>query len=111
VIGYDTVYALQDREDDALVGVNSSARRLGRHARGGVAVFYLLALVLWAGAFWALRPQWLTLIALVPVALHLAGQVARLQPDDGEIALAIFRSNRFAGLLMFLACLVVGTSL
>jgi 4-hydroxybenzoate polyprenyltransferase len=47
VIGYDTVYALQDREDDALVGVKSSARRLGRHARGGVAAFYLLALVLW----------------------------------------------------------------
>ncbi|HZG44814.1 MAG TPA: 4-hydroxybenzoate octaprenyltransferase [Allosphingosinicella sp.] len=111
VIGYDTVYALQDREDDALVGVKSSARRLGRHARGGVAAFYLLALVLWAGAFWSLRPQGLALAPLVPMAVHLMAQVARLRPEDGGNSLATFRSNRFAGLLMFLACLVVGTSL
>ena len=110
VIGYDTVYALQDKEDDALVGVKSSARALGRHARTGVAVLYLLALVLWAAAFWTLRPQWLGLIPLAPMAAHLASQVARLDPDDGAQALATFRSNRFAGLLMFLACLVVGTT-
>jgi 4-hydroxybenzoate polyprenyltransferase len=111
VIGYDTVYALQDREDDALVGVKSSARRLGRHARTGVALCYGLALLLWCAAFWWLRPQWLALVPLLPMALHLAGQVARLKPDDGASALASFRSNRFAGLLMFLACLVVGTTL
>jgi len=111
VIGYDTVYALQDREDDALVGVKSSARRLGKHARTGIAICYLLALALWATAFWWLRPQWLALIPLIPMALHLAGQVIWLKPDDGASALATFRSNRFAGLLMFLACLVVGTSL
>jgi 4-hydroxybenzoate polyprenyltransferase len=111
VIGYDTVYALQDREDDALAGVKSSARRLGRHAQAGVAVCYVLALALWAGAFWALRPQWLALLPLLPMALHLMGQVAGLRTDDADSALATFRSNRFAGLLMFLACLVVGTSL
>jgi 4-hydroxybenzoate polyprenyltransferase len=111
VIGYDTVYALQDREDDALVGVKSSARRLGRHARGGVAACYAAALLLWGAAFWWLRPQWLGLLTLVPMALHLIGQVIRLNPDDGASALAVFRSNRFAGLLMFLACLTVGTSL
>ena len=111
VIGYDTVYALQDREDDAMVGVKSSARRLGRHARAGVATFYLLASGLWAASFWSLRPQWLALAPLLPMALHLALQVARLRPEDGDSALATFRSNRFAGLLMFLACLVVGTSL
>jgi len=111
VIGYDTVYALQDREDDALAGVKSSARRLGRHARLGIAICYALALALWAGAFWALRPQWLALVPLAPMALHLIGQVARLRPEDGDSALATFRSNRFAGLLMFLACLAVGTSL
>jgi 4-hydroxybenzoate polyprenyltransferase len=110
VIGYDTVYALQDREDDALVGVKSSARALGRHARAGIAACYALALLLWAGAFWTLRPQLLGLLALAPVAIHLAAQVIRLRPDDGAAALAIFRSNRFAGLLMFLACLVVGTT-
>ena len=110
VIGYDTIYALQDREDDALVGVKSSALALGRHARLGVALFYLAALGLWSAAFWALRPQWLALTPLLPMALHLMLQVARLKPDDGASALAAFRSNRFAGLLMFLACLVVGTT-
>ncbi|WP_166038258.1 4-hydroxybenzoate octaprenyltransferase [Sphingosinicella sp. YJ22] len=110
VIGYDTVYALQDKEDDALVGVKSSARALGRHARFGIAICYLLALALWAAAFWTLRPQWLGLVALVPMAAHLALQVIRLNPDDGTQALATFRSNRFAGLLMFLACLVIGTT-
>jgi 4-hydroxybenzoate polyprenyltransferase len=76
-----------------------------------VAVCYALALLLWSGAFWSLRPQGLALLALLPMAVHLALQVARLRPDDGGSALATFRSNRFAGLLMFLACLVVGTSL
>lgn len=110
VVGYDTIYALQDREDDALVGIRSSARRLGRHARAGIAGFYALALALWACSLWTVRPDGLSLVALLPMALHLAWQVARLDPDDAGDALAKFRSNRFAGLLMFLACLVVGTS-
>jgi 4-hydroxybenzoate polyprenyltransferase len=110
VIGYDTVYALQDREDDALVGVRSSALALGRHARAGVAISYLAALVLWAIALWRVRPDGLALVALAPTAIHFAWQVAALKPEDGLDALEKFRSNRFAGLLMFLACLVVGTS-
>lgn len=59
---------------------------------------------------WTVRPEPLALAALLPLALHLAWQVAALRPDDGADALAKFRSNRFAGLLMFLACLVVGTA-
>ena len=110
VIGYDTIYALQDKEDDALVGVKSSALALGRHARAGIAVFYLLALLLWAAAVWRERPDGLALVALLPMAVHLLWQAASLKPDDGADALVQFRSNRFAGLLMFLACLVVGTS-
>ena len=110
VIGYDTVYALQDREDDALVGVKSSALALGHHARLGVAFCYLVALLLWGGAFKALRPETYALLALLPLALHLFWQVATLKPENGGDALAKFRSNRFAGLLMFLACLVVGTA-
>ncbi|HEY0085397.1 MAG TPA: 4-hydroxybenzoate octaprenyltransferase [Allosphingosinicella sp.] len=110
VIGYDTIYALQDREDDALVGVRSSALALGRFARAGVAVFYALALALWAAALWRERSDGLALAALLPMALHFIWQVASLRAEDGGDALAKFRSNRFAGLLMFLACLVVGTS-
>jgi 4-hydroxybenzoate polyprenyltransferase len=111
VVGYDTIYALQDREDDALIGVRSSARALGRHVRGGTAAFYALALLAWGGAVWLVRLDPLALAALLPVAVQLGWQVATLRPDDGGGALARFRSNRFAGLLMFLACAVVGTRL
>jgi 4-hydroxybenzoate polyprenyltransferase len=110
VIGYDTIYALQDREDDALAGVRSSALALGRHARTGVAVCYAIALALWAAALWRVRPDGLAMAALLPMAAHLCWQAARLRPEDGDDALAKFRSNRMAGLILFLACLVVGTS-
>jgi 4-hydroxybenzoate polyprenyltransferase len=110
VIGYDTIYALQDREDDELVGVKSSARALGRFARAGVAVCYGLALLLWAFAFRQVRVEYYALLALAPLAIQLFWQVATLRPRDGDDALAKFRSNRFAGFLMFLACLVVGTA-
>ncbi|MFT4026683.1 MAG: 4-hydroxybenzoate octaprenyltransferase [Novosphingobium sp.] len=110
VIGYDTIYALQDVEDDALVGIRSSARRLGAKVRGGVAGFYAGALGLWALAFWLLRPDWVALVALAPVALHLAWQAITLEPRDGANALARFRANRFAGLLLALACWVVGNA-
>lgn len=109
-VGYDTIYALQDVEDDALAGVKSSARALGPRARTGVAICYALAVLLWAMAFWTMRPQLLALLALLPVALHLGWQAAGIRRDDGADALRRFRSNRFAGLLLFLGCLVVGSS-
>lgn len=110
VVGYDTLYAIQDIEDDALVGVKSSARRLGDKAPIGVAIFYALALLLWGAAIWTVRPDWLALATLVPAALHLANQAVRADPKDGELALRLFRSNRTCGLLVFLAVLVVGLS-
>ena len=72
--------------------------------------FYLGALVCWVAAIWLTRPDPVALAALLPVALHFAWQVATLVPDDGDNALARFRSNRFAGFLMFAACFVVGVS-
>ena len=110
VIGYDTIYALQDREDDALIGIRSSALRMGTHVRGGVAAFYAAAVVLWAFAFWLLRGDTIALVALLPMAAHLGWQVTALRPGDGADALAKFRSNRFAGLLFAAACYVVGTT-
>ncbi len=110
VIGYDTLYAIQDVEDDALVGVKSSARRLGDQAPLGIAVFYALALVLWGAAIWSVRPDWLALLALLPAAVHLANQALRADPKDGEGALRLFRSNRNCGLLVFLGLLAVGLS-
>jgi 4-hydroxybenzoate polyprenyltransferase len=110
VIGYDTLYAIQDIEDDALVGVKSSARRLGGSAAVGVAIFYAIALTLWGAAIWRVRPDWLAMLALAPAAIHLASQALRADPRDGEQALRLFRSNRTCGLLVFLAMLVVGLS-
>ena len=110
VVGYDTIYALQDREDDALVGVKSSARALGRQARLGIALFYMTAVGFWMIAIWTVRSDALAQLALLPAAGHLFWQVVTLRKDDPANALDKFRTNRFAGLLMFLACLVVGTS-
>jgi 4-hydroxybenzoate polyprenyltransferase len=110
VVGYDTIYAIQDIEDDALVGVKSSARRLGDKVSLGVTVFFATALFFWGLAIWFVRPDWLALVALVPAALHLGNQAMRVDPKDGEGALRLFRSNRTAGLLVFLAMLVVGLS-
>ncbi|WP_341631736.1 4-hydroxybenzoate octaprenyltransferase [Sphingomonas agri] len=110
VIGYDTLYAIQDKEDDALIGVKSSARRLGKHAPAGIAIFYAIALLLWGAAVWNVRPDWVALLTLVPAALHLANQALRADPDDGDLALRLFRSNRSFGLLLFFAMLVVGLS-
>lgn len=113
-MAYDTIYALQDREDDALVGIGSSALSFGGHVRIGVAGLYTFAVACWAADFWMLRGGgaggWLALAALWPVALHFLWQVGTLKQDDGGNALARFRSNRLAGLLMALACLVVGNA-
>ena len=111
VVGYDTIYALQDIEDDVLAGVKSSARAMGAYVRPGVSALYVVAVALWGAALWSVRPDPLVLVALIPAALHLAWQVATLNPDDGDGALARFRANRYAGLLMFAACFVVGTTL
>ena len=110
VVGYDTLYAIQDKEDDALVGVKSSARRLGERARTGIAIFYAISLLLMGAAMWSVRPEWLALLALFPAALHLSWQVASVDPNDGDLALRLFRSNRVFGLLVFLGMLVVGLS-
>ncbi|HEY1125914.1 MAG TPA: 4-hydroxybenzoate octaprenyltransferase [Sphingobium sp.] len=108
-IGYDTIYALQDKEDDALVGIKSSALAMGGHVRAGVGLCYGLALLLWGAAFWMTAQVTLALVALLPVGLHFSWQVAFLK-QDGADPLAKFRSNRFAGLLIFAACVAVGSA-
>lgn len=110
VIGYDTIYAVQDMEDDAMVGIRSSARALGKAIRPGVALFYALAVAGWGAALWLVRPDPLALVALLPAALHLSWQALTLDAADGRNALARFRANRTTGLLLFLACATVGTT-
>ncbi|WP_291832258.1 UbiA family prenyltransferase, partial [Brevundimonas sp.] len=105
-LGYDTIYALQDIEDDAMVGVKSSARRLGSNVRLGVGVFYLLAVVFaaLAGLLAGLGP--LFYVGLTGYALHLSWQTRSIRPDDGPFALALFKSNREAGLVLLLAIIL-----
>ena len=108
VVGYDTLYAIQDKEDDALVGVRSSALRLGSKAPQAIGICYLVALLLWGAAVWEVRPDWVALLTLLPAAFHLANQALRADPKDGDLALTLFRSNRTCGFLVFGAMLVVG---
>lgn len=110
IIGYDTIYALQDREDDALVGIRSSALRMGSKVQSGVALFYAAAVALWGLGIWLLRPDWIALLTLIPVTLHLFWQIATLDPEDPANPLDRFRSNRWAGALMAMACFVVGNA-
>lgn len=101
VIGYDTIYAHQDREDDALIGVKSTARLFGARTKPMLTVFYTLAVALigaaglWAGAGLAF------LAGLALFAAHLGWQVYRLDIDDSDLCLRLFTSNRDAGLILF----------
>jgi 4-hydroxybenzoate polyprenyltransferase len=105
-LGYDTIYALQDIEDDAMVGVKSSARRLGGKVRDGVGLFYLatVLLTLGAGATAGLGP--LFYVALLPWAAHLARQVRDVRVDDPALALRLFKSNRDAGAILLVAIIL-----
>lgn len=104
-LGYDTIYAHQDKEDDALVGVKSSALALGRRTPEFVALFYgaMVALLASAGALAGMRAGFF--LMLVPVVLHLGWQVLGLRIDEPADCLRRFRSNRDLGLLVFLAIL------
>lgn len=103
VFGYDTIYAVQDMEDDRAVGVRSSALGLGRHLRIGVGIAYGLAVAGLAVGFLALLGGGIWMAGLALMAVHLAWQVRRLDATDPGLALRLFKSNRDAGL-----CLVAG---
>ena len=103
-LGYDTIYALQDIEDDALAGIKSSARKLGPQLRRGVAMFYSACSLCAAPLVWS-SPVASVVWALFTV--HLAWQIRRLRTDDAARALALFKSNREAGLLLFAALAVL----
>lgn len=107
-LGYDTIYALQDIEDDAMIGVKSSARRLASAVRPGVAVFYGLAVLLAALTGLSANLGPLFWIGLIAYAAHLARQVVRLDRNDGALALKLFKSNREAGLIL-LAAIALGS--
>jgi 4-hydroxybenzoate polyprenyltransferase len=103
-LGYDTIYAIQDLEDDALAGVKSSARRLGPQAPLAILGFYLasLALLLATGAAAGLGPAFY--LALIAYGVQLLfSQARKVRTDDPAGALRLFKSNSWAGLILVLA--------
>jgi 4-hydroxybenzoate polyprenyltransferase len=101
VIGYDTIYAHQDRDDDALIGVKSTARLFGENTKPMLSAFYALAVLLIAAACLSAGAGVLTFIGVALFAVHLAWQVVRLNVNDPALCLVLFKSNRDAGLILF----------
>ena len=99
---YDTIYAYQDVEDDALIGVKSTARRFGDRPRHWLRGFAAATVILMSAAIVTALPALPATAALLGVwamALHLGWQLSRLDIDDPATCLALFRANRMAGLL------------
>jgi 4-hydroxybenzoate polyprenyltransferase len=101
VIGYDTIYAHQDAEDDALIGIKSTALLFGARTRPALSAFYGLAVVLIGLALALCGAGFLAWIGLAVFAVHLVWQIRRLEIGDPALCLRIFKSNRDAGLLLF----------
>ena len=101
MIGYDTIYAHQDAEDDALIGIKSTALLFGARTRPALVAFYALAVVLIGAALALAGARWPAWIGLAAFAAHLVWQIARLDIADPALCLRVFKSNRDAGLLLF----------
>jgi 4-hydroxybenzoate polyprenyltransferase len=106
VIGYDTIYAHQDAEDDALIGIKSTARLFGARTHLALVLFYGIAVALIGAALFSAGAHVVAWIGLVAFAAHLGWQVRRLEISDPALCLRVFKSNREAGLLL-VACLLV----
>ncbi len=108
VIGYDTIYALQDKEDDALAGVHSTALLFGERAKILVGICYAIATAFFAAAFYFAEVEIVGFIGLGLGAAHLAWQVTTLDTENPDRCLRLFRSNRDYGWIIFLAIVVDG---
>jgi 4-hydroxybenzoate polyprenyltransferase len=101
VIGYDTIYAHQDREDDALIGIKSTALLFGPHTKPMLALFYAGAVILIGAAGFSAGAGLVFALGLFAFAAHLAWQIVRLDISDPDNCLAVFKSDRDAGLILF----------
>jgi 4-hydroxybenzoate polyprenyltransferase len=106
VIGYDTIYAHQDREDDALIGIKSTALLFGERTKPMLGWFYGLAIILIGVAGLIAGAGAVFAIGLLAFAAHLGWQIARLNISDPDRCLALFKSNRDAGLILFAGLLL-----
>jgi len=108
VIGYDTIYALQDKEDDTLAGVRSTARLFGRRATRLVAISYICATLLFAAAFYLAEVEIVAFVGLALGAAHLAWQIRTLDVGNPDRCLRLFRSNRDFGWILFAGIVIDG---
>jgi 4-hydroxybenzoate polyprenyltransferase len=106
VIGYDTIYAHQDTEDDALIGIKSTARLFAERTHQALVIFYSLAVVLIGVALMLAGAGLAGWIGLAAFAAHLAWQIRRLKIGDPALCLRVFKSNREAGLLLVAGLLI-----
>ncbi|MDP7544118.1 MAG: UbiA family prenyltransferase, partial [Alphaproteobacteria bacterium] len=102
-LGYDTIYAHQDKEDDALVGIKSLALKLGARTRPYLYAFYTAAILLTAASGWAAGLSWPFYALLGLGAVQLAWQARDIDLDDPFDCLVKFKSNRLFGWLLFAA--------
>jgi 4-hydroxybenzoate polyprenyltransferase len=106
VIGYDTIYAHQDRDDDLLIGIKSTALLFGENTRPMLAGFYAGAVVLIGAAGLMAGGGLIFVLGMIGFAAYLAWQVIRLDINDSAHCLKLFKSNRDAGLILFAAMLL-----
>lgn len=107
-LGYDTIYAHQDKADDALVGIKSTARLFGEKSRQWVGCFYAGALALWLAALGPVATSWAALVPLAVCAALMLMQVRGWDVDDPADSLSMFRAARFTGWAL-LAAIIAGT--
>jgi len=107
-LGYDTIYAHQDKEDDALIGVKSTALKFGDATKPWLAGFYGVSVVLTAAAGWLVGLSWPFYLLLAVAALQLGWQVRDVNLSDPQNCLAKFKSNRLYGLIVFAAVVAGG---
>lgn len=100
-IGYDTIYAHQDKEDDALVGVRSTALLFGEKTKLAISMLYAAMLILFAAAFAVVGTAWPAYLGLALGSAHLARQIVVLDIDNADQCLALFKSNTLVGWLIF----------
>jgi 4-hydroxybenzoate polyprenyltransferase len=105
-VGYDTIYAIQDIEDDGIVGIRSTARRFGPRAPALIGACYLAAAILVGVALILVEAGLASWLGWLAFTGHLCWQLTRIDMRDGRVALRLFRSNRDAGLLLFAGLLL-----
>ncbi|MBL4590254.1 MAG: 4-hydroxybenzoate octaprenyltransferase, partial [Alphaproteobacteria bacterium] len=105
-LGYDTIYAHQDTEDDALIGIKSTARLFGKHSQKWIVGFYSICTVLFLGAITQVEPAFITILISLPAFAVLMYQVVSFKAQDQTQCLKGFKLNREFGVLFLIAILV-----